>query len=152
MVYLWLGALAIILSYLFLSLLGKGDFYENEKYQFKKKVNKQDSSNRKSSWIQPCPLCGYPLRRGERIKSVVFKGGYEAGGVKEQVSHLFGCPYCLPANSDYKRRCPVCNQILPSDGYLIARFFTRKGQQKHHVHVLGCTECRKKHRPFKGGA
>lgn len=54
--------------------------------------------------------------------------------------HMYGCPYCYPANNEYRRLCPVCKNEIPSEGYVIARMFMRKDRK--HVHVLGCTECR----------
>jgi hypothetical protein len=36
----------------------------------------------------------------------------------------------------------VCRQVLPPDGYLIARMFEKSGRKRRHVHVLGCTACR----------
>jgi hypothetical protein len=41
--------------------------------------------------------------------------------------------------------CPVCNNVLPASGYVIARMFEKPG--KKHVHVLGCTECRNGRKP-----
>lgn len=101
--------------------------------------------------LKPCPLCGTMLRRGERVHSVVFSGGAPVGATSgspaapgrppaDYLTHMFGCPYCYPANPDHPRRCPVCGKTLPPDGYVIARMFDKPGRK--HVHVLGCTECR----------
>jgi hypothetical protein len=82
-----------------------------------------------------CPLCGEILLRGELVKSQVFPG-------KEgRLAHIFGCPYCYPANGHHPRICPVCRKILPPDSHLVAMMFERPGRK--HVHVLGCTLCRK---------
>jgi len=102
--------------------------------------------------LKPCPLCGTMLRRGERVHSVVFSGGAKLAGPTtptdttatrppDYLTHIFGCPYCHPANVESPRRCPVCTKIVPDDGYIIARMFDKPG--KKHVHVLGCTECRR---------
>ena len=101
--------------------------------------------------LKPCPLCGTMLRRGETVHSVVFSGG-GATDSKAQVTpaeegrrpvdyltHIFGCPYCHPANNAHPRKCPVCDGRVPADGYVIARMFDKPGRK--HVHVLGCTEC-----------
>jgi len=102
--------------------------------------------------LKPCPLCGTMLRKGETVHSVVFSGPAYAQNPKkagvtpsrnrpeDHLAHLFGCPYCYPANDDHPRQCPVCTKVLPRDGYVIDRMFEKPGRK--HVHVLGCTECR----------
>ena len=107
--------------------------------------------------LKPCPLCSTMLRKGETVHSVVFSGPAHAESVRpgsataaprpesrrtpeESMAHLFGCPYCYPPNGDHPRLCPVCNQVVPDDGYVIARMFEKPGRK--HVHVLGCTRCR----------
>jgi hypothetical protein len=80
-----------------------------------------------------CPLCGEPMREGERVKSVVYPGK------PYKVTHIFGCPSCYPANPLHKRICPVCEHELPRDGYLFGRMFERPGRK--HVHIMGCTGC-----------
>ncbi|HUX50424.1 MAG TPA: hypothetical protein VMW73_06480 [Spirochaetia bacterium] len=91
--------------------------------------------------LKPCPICRTMLRRGETVHSVVFGKKNE-----DTITHIFGCPYCYPQNSEHSRVCPVCRQELSPDGYLIGRMFERRGngeeRAKRHVHVLGCTECR----------
>lgn len=93
--------------------------------------------------LKPCPICGTMLRRGETVHSVVFSKGVkrEPGRPVEYLTHIFGCPYCYPANDRMERTCPVCLKPLASDGYLIARMFEKPG--RNHVHVLGCTRCRR---------
>ncbi len=86
--------------------------------------------------LKPCPICGSMLRRGETVHSVVFSGP------QDSLAHLFGCPYCHPANEAHPRVCPVCSRRIPEDGYVIARMFEKPGRK--HVHVLGCTECRQR--------
>jgi hypothetical protein len=58
----------------------------------------------------------------------------------DALTHIFGCPYCYPANEEHPRYCPVCERKLGPDDYVIARMFTRA--PRSHVHVLGCTLCR----------
>ena len=99
--------------------------------------------------LKPCPLCGTMLRRGETVHSVVFSGGANAekkgpGRTPDYLTHIFGCPYCYPANRDQPRLCPVCRKKVPDDGYVIARMFDKPGRK--HVHVLGCTACRRPRR------
>ena len=102
--------------------------------------------------LKPCPLCGTMLRRGETVHSVVFSGGAKVANAAtmtdatatrpaDYLTHIFGCPYCHPANLNYPRKCPVCGKTVPDDGYVIARMFDKPG--KKHVHVLGCTQCRR---------
>lgn len=100
--------------------------------------------------LRPCPLCGKMLRRGETVHSIVFSGGppkteQRRGRTEDYLAHLFGCPYCYPANDEHQRTCPVCNATLRAEGYVIARMFEKPG--KKHVHVLGCTECRERRKP-----
>jgi hypothetical protein len=96
--------------------------------------------------MKPCPLCGTMLRRGETVRSVVFSGGADlkkttrSGRPVDYLTHIFGCPYCYPANREHPRECPVCKKTIPDDGYVIARMFDKPGRK--HVHVLGCTHCR----------
>jgi endogenous inhibitor of DNA gyrase (YacG/DUF329 family) len=102
--------------------------------------------------MKPCPLCGTMLRRGERVHSVVFSGGPEkkettgtrSGRPVDYLTHIFGCPYCYPANREVRRECPVCKKDVPDDGYVIARMFDKPVRK--HVHVLGCTNCRRPRR------
>ncbi|MFW6312483.1 MAG: hypothetical protein ACOC2N_01195 [Spirochaetota bacterium] len=108
--------------------------------------------------LKPCPLCGSMLRRGETVHSVVFSGPAHAGSIApgtaarkpldrqidDYLAHLFGCPYCHPANDEHPRRCPACSRTIPPSGYVIARMFEKPGRK--HVHVLGCTECRTRRR------
>ncbi len=81
-----------------------------------------------------CPLCGSRLQQGERVRSIVYRGG------EEQLTHLFGCPYCY-GSGRRPRRCPVCRTELPAEGFVIAKMWRSAGRT--HVHVLGCTECRR---------
>lgn len=96
--------------------------------------------------MKPCPICGTLLEPGERVHTVVFSG--ESGGspkrdperTRDALVHMFGCPYCYPANRRYQRYCPSCKTAIPDDGFVVARMFTKN--QRKHVHVLGCTVCR----------
>jgi hypothetical protein len=53
--------------------------------------------------------------------------------------HIRGCVYCL--NGERDRVCPVCGARLGANDILIARMFERP--RRAHVHVLGCSKCRK---------
>ena len=88
-----------------------------------------------SEGVHPCPLCGTMLKRGERVKTIVYPGN------PDSMAHIFGCPYCYPPGAEVRRSCPVCKREIADDGYVVARMFEGKG--KRHVHVLGCTGCRR---------
>lgn len=117
-------------------------------------ANRMAKKTRKSfEVLKPCPLCDVMLRKGETVHTVVYTGakrravgneddGYEAtsSSIEESMVHMFGCPYCYPANEEHPRTCPVCKDELQADDYVIARMFVRN--RKKHVHVLGCTRCR----------
>lgn len=101
--------------------------------------------------LKPCPICNTMLGPGERVKTTVFSGDGkraldpEAGSfnsrrIEDAMVHMYGCPYCYPANREHRRICPVCKNEIPDSGYVIARMFMQKDRK--HVHVLGCTECR----------
>ena len=98
--------------------------------------------------LKPCPLCGTLLKKGETVKSKVIeigasgRHGQNQLGVKESVAHLFGCPYCWPGNPEHVRHCPACRVALKNEDYVIARYFEKEAS-KNHLHVLGCTVCRK---------
>ena len=86
--------------------------------------------------VRKCPVCGESLAPGAMVKSKVFqrKGG-------DQMMQVFGCPYCWPDNTEYRRICPVCEKVIPRNGYLVARYFS--SPKRRHVHVLGCSGCRR---------
>lgn len=98
--------------------------------------------------LKPCPLCGSLLKKGETVKSKVIeigsvsRHGQNRLGVKESIAHLFGCPYCWPANREHARQCPACKAKMGTADYVIARYF-EKETSRNHLHVLGCTLCRK---------
>ena len=141
--------MAILIAYLVLSLLaGRPLFVRYKDSAFarrgiKKKwwqIGKRREEDKAS--LKPCPICGSLLEKGQLVKSIVFQGGVKAGNITERMSHIFGCPHCYPVNSKTPRICPVCQQVLAADGYLVARMFERPDRERKHVHVLGCTACR----------
>lgn len=83
-----------------------------------------------------CPLCGSPLSKNETVKSKVYPSGQ-----KDSIMDVFGCLYCIPPGGKKKRICPVCKKTVPENGYIIGRYFVKPN--KRHLHVLGCTLCRK---------
>lgn len=86
---------------------------------------------------QICPVCSAKLDRGELVSSVAFPS---LNGGKDRFMHIKGCLYCIGGDRD--RVCPVCGIMLKGTDLLISRFFERQGRRAH-VHVLGCTQCRK---------
>lgn len=103
-----------------------------------------------------CPVCSANLPEGEQVKTVAFPAFNNS---KDRMMHIHGCVFCLP-NMDWKaetnqkiknrppgsggrkRICPVCKAVLAPDDFLAARIFER-ALRKNHVHVLGCSRCRK---------
>lgn len=86
---------------------------------------------------QVCPVCSARLNKGELIKSMAFPS---LTGGKDRFMHIRGCVYCL--EGDRPRLCPVCGASLLDSEILIARMFERP-HRRSHVHVLGCSRCRK---------
>lgn len=143
-VVLVVAALVVIALVLALVRLGKSDF--------SLLANRMARKSRETfEVLKPCPLCNTMLRRGETVHSVVFSGGDAAssrqddGRPRDYLAHIFGCPYCYPANAEHVRRCPVCRKDLSADGFVVARMFDKPGRK--HVHVLGCGRCRRSSAP-----
>jgi hypothetical protein len=88
---------------------------------------------------QACPVCSAKLAPGELVKSSAFPS---LNGGQDRLMHIRGCVYCL--NGERDRVCPVCGARLGAKDILIARMFERP--RRAHVHVLGCTRCRKPRR------
>ena len=86
---------------------------------------------------QTCPVCSAKLNEGELVSSAAFPS---LNGGKDRFMHIKGCLYCLRGDRD--RVCPVCGIILRENEILISRLFERPGRRSH-VHVLGCSKCRK---------
>jgi RNase P subunit RPR2 len=88
-----------------------------------------------------CPICGTNLVPGENLVSRI----YTRDDASDKPCTIHGCPHCYPkpTRDSIVRVCPVCNKIIPDDGYLLARIFFRNNK-KQHVHVVGCSECHKK--------
>ncbi len=84
----------------------------------------------------PCVLCGTMLLKGEKLKSKEFKGR------DDSIIHIMGCHQCHGEKALSQKTCPVCNRILPPEGYLIGRMWKKKNG-KLHLHVNGCIYCRK---------
>jgi len=151
-----LVAVTAIVAYLIYTLirLGKND------YRFL--ADRMAQKSRQSlEVLKPCPLCGSLLRRGETVRTVVYSGDgsrkvedQEVGAdsvernspnrIQDALVHMLGCKYCYPANEEHPRTCPVCQRTVPDDGYVVARMFERQGRK--HVHVTGCTQCRRRRR------
>ena len=150
--WLVLLALAIVVGVLIYTLvrLGRNDYSLLANHMARKTRNTFEL-------LKPCPLCGFMLRKGETVHSIVYSGDGRTAAAPERapttparrtnqprdyLAHLFGCPYCYPANAEHPRHCPVCHKTLPPDGYVVARMFDKPGRK--HVHVLGCGNCRKR--------
>jgi hypothetical protein len=100
-----------------------------------------------SARTRSCPLCSSALEPGERVHSKLYPGK------GDRIMHILGCPRCWPASETAdaaaaaRRICPVCGREIGREGYAVARYFERPGTPgggaRPHIHVLGCTECRK---------
>lgn len=100
-----------------------------------------------ASKVRTCPLCSSALEGGERIHSKLYPGK------GDRIMHIFGCPRCWPATPSTsathasRRLCPVCGKEIGREGWVVARYFERAigpgSGSRAHVHVLGCTECRR---------
>lgn len=111
----------------------------------RKGVHKKAPATKSEGWREPCPICGSPLKKGERLHSVVFRdggSGGQHGSGREEMVHLFGCPHCYPPSEAIRRQCPVCRQTMPEDGHMIGRMWDKS--HRKHLHLLGCTICRTK--------
>ncbi|MBI9099127.1 MAG: hypothetical protein JEY91_11650 [Spirochaetaceae bacterium] len=88
-----------------------------------------------------CPICGTPLLKGETVHSHLYPGKPDG------MMYIYGCPFCyrdhprVKEKRDVVRTCPYCKAEIPDSGWVVARVFEKP--QKTHVHVLGCTVCRK---------
>jgi hypothetical protein len=133
MTELYIGALlALIVAVLFVLLLRKGpeEGWKQNKKSIKPKKH-EPLPNGKS-----CPLCSAELLQGQTVKSVLYP---KSPGSPDRLMEIHGCPYCYPAPGSKKRLCPVCKQMVPLDGNVIARVFEKP--ERRHVHVLGCSSC-----------
>ncbi|MBN2657809.1 MAG: hypothetical protein JXR86_12170 [Spirochaetales bacterium] len=123
--------LAAVLVLIIISLLNKN----------RSENNKSDEPFRKENSYRNCPLCGTPLLRGETVHSHLFPGKPDG------MMYIYGCPFChrehprFKGGRDVQRICPFCKGKIPEKGWVIARVFEKP--EKTHVHVLGCTVCRK---------
>lgn len=108
-------------------------------FVYKKKQNNLQKSKKILRQIK-CPICQSDLFKGEDLYSKVFR----PMNVPDQLMSISGCPHCFPkCEIGVKRMCPVCHKSIEQNQTLIARLFNkRKG--KKHVHIVGCSNCRKK--------
>jgi uncharacterized protein with PIN domain len=87
---------------------------------------------------QVCPLCTSKLSKGDRLEAKAFPS---VSGGQDRTMHIKGCVYCLSGNAE--RICPVCKASLGDNDIVVARMFERSEKRKSHVHILGCSQCRK---------
>ncbi len=107
----------------------------------KKPVDESPEVSREKNAYRNCPICNTPLIRGETVHSHLYPGKPDG------MMYIYGCPFCyrehprVKERRDVKRTCPYCKEQIPDSGWVIARVFQKPG--KTHIHVLGCTVCRK---------
>ncbi len=133
-VLIGLAALIIVLLVVYRS--GLGEDLPVDRRKGAKQTRNRGGEKTDPERLRTCPLCGSDLERGERVHSVVYPAG---GG--DTLAEVHGCPHCYGPDAQRGRICPVCAARVPKDGYIIGRMFNRPG--KTHLHVLGCTECRR---------
>lgn len=81
-----------------------------------------------------CPLCGHPLKKGERIRS----DQIETPKV-EIKTFIKGCPFCLTNKSEIKKRkCPVCKNHLKTDETIVA---ISSIDDPKKLSIKGCKKC-----------
>ncbi|MCL2791817.1 MAG: hypothetical protein FWD87_01890 [Spirochaetaceae bacterium] len=100
-----------------------------------KQENSEENGEKTSKF---CPLCNSSLSKGENVKSKTYPA---SPGSSDTLMDVFGCPKCIPPVGKEDRVCPVCKKKIPKDGFVIGRYFIKP--DKNHLHVLGCTLCRK---------
>jgi len=126
----------VLLLIVILILLRLGFKSPEKSTDNKHKNSKKDAPAEKSSKF--CPLCESSLSKGENVKSKTYPAAH---GSTDTLMDVFGCPKCIPPVGTEARICPVCKKKIPADGFVIGRYFVRP--DKKHLHVLGCTLCRK---------
>jgi len=105
--------------------------------RIKNNVKKNPEENEEKS-SKFCPLCNSQLLKSENVKSKTYPSSQ---GSSDILMDVFGCPKCIPPLGKEERICPVCKKKMPADGFVIGRYFIKP--HKKHLHVLGCTLCRK---------
>jgi hypothetical protein len=89
---------------------------------------------------EPCPLCGSPLRMGDRIRSQRYTVG------KDSIVHVHGCPRCYPSNDRFRRVCPVCRRQLDPTAFIVGRMWEKVrpagSKPRMRLHIMGCPACR----------
>jgi len=96
----------------------------------------------KAGTVKTCLVCKARLANGELMQTKAFPS---LTGGKDKLMHIQGCVFCLGGRRN--RVCPVCSAILGTEDKLVARMFDRSFN-RHHVHVIGCFQCRsEKRRP-----
>ena len=131
-----LASLGAFFLWLFWALIYRPVMEKKERLQPRFVRDNEGVSREKGVGVRTCPVCGEKLAPGALVKSKVYERK-----ARDKVMHIFGCPFCWPENTAYRRVCPVCEKVVPRGGYLLARYFEKPGHR--HVHVLGCSGCRR---------
>jgi len=103
-----------------------------------KNDEKKDLTENEEKSSKFCPLCNSSLSKGENVKSKTYPASQ---GSTDILMDVFGCPKCIPPAGQEDRICPACKKKIPTDGFVIGRYFIKP--HKKHLHILGCTLCRK---------
>lgn len=143
-IVLAIGALIGLILFIF------GKYVEMANSYYKKKRSKGGPDEKKPQKKEApssktyCPLCDSALTPGVNLFSKVYRP-LTSEVDQDQRCTIQGCPFCYSKDGEKKKRrsCPVCGRSVPMDGSLVARMTMQKSG-RHHVHIIGCTECHKK--------
>ncbi|MCS7204539.1 MAG: hypothetical protein NZ853_02460 [Leptospiraceae bacterium] len=80
-----------------------------------------------------CPICGHPLKKGERLRS------NQVEIPKFEIrTFIKGCPYCLGVFDSRKRICPVCKSQLEKENTILAVSYFDNPKK---LIIKGCRKC-----------
>ena len=130
--------LAFTIGGLILLWLGYRLFFDEFTFLKRAKFNRKNRSK-----PQACPVCNTILSSGELVETHAYPAWRGSTG---RLMHVRGCPFCLQGNRP--RQCPVCKNDVDADGYLVSSITENPGHRSH-VHVIGCSMCRKGMRQFQ---
>ena len=107
--------------------------------KMKTRPRKQRSGKGSASPGEPqvCPICCSKLEKDDLVRTLAYPS---VSGGRDRLMHIRGCIYCIEGNLE--RSCPVCGRPLGDNDILVARMFERP-RRRPHVHVLGCSNCRR---------
>ena len=97
-------------------------------------LNNRARPEEKDKIMGQCPVCGQPLRKGERLRSDITEIGDA-----EVRTYIKGCPYCMGELGKRKRTCPVCKKKTPMGEAVMA--LSNPKEDKKRLSIRGCKQC-----------